>query len=479
MNSRGFPTAGVSTGWWPEVQVPKTRWATTIDGASIAYQVFGEGPLTIVVIHPWASHLEVYWEQPRFVRFMKRLSLNMRVVHLDKRGMGMSDRILEAPDVGILMEDIRAVMDAAEVERGVVFGWGGTGSAPLAALFAATHPERTIALWLDGAIHERWEPDFPLGTPPEELERGTEEFAAIWGDDDHAVECAQWCYGDRPEDCPVDDPVFLAWWTKMLRYSATPTAMITFSRMWDQTDVRGVLSSIHVPTAVACKTNPDDAGSDEVGQQGWALFNVEHIPGAQLIEIPGAAHVIWMEDPEPYVSALEAFLASFRDEQADLERTLATVLFTDIVDSTSTAAVMGDARWREAVAEHDSIAKSVVARYRGEFVRGTGDGMVATFDGPARAVRCAQAIVEAVKPLSLEVRAGAHTGEITYGGNDLAGIGVHVAARVASMAGPSEVWASSTVKDLTVGSTLTFVDVGVHELKGVPDRWHLYRVVGS
>ena len=457
--------------------VPKTRWATTADGASIAHQEFGHGDVTLVVIHPWASHLEVYWEQPRFVRFMQRLSRDLKVVHLDKRGMGMSDRIMGAPDVGLLMEDVRAVMDAAAVERAAVFGWGGTGGAPLAALFAATYPERTVALILDGALHQRQDADCPWGATEEEAEEHNAAFAAIWGDDDHAVECAQWCYGDRPEDCPIEDERFLRWWTKMLRYSATPSSMVAFSRMWDQTDIRHALPTIHVPTAVVCKTGAvDSAATADVDQRAWAAYNVDHIPGARLLELPGAAHVIWIEDPEPYVTVLERFIASVRHEEAELDRMLATVLFTDIVGSTQKAGELGDQRWRALVTRHDAIVRAMLARYRGNEVKTMGDGFLATFDGPARAVHCAQAVAEAVKQIGLDVRAGCHTGEIELLGADVGGIAVHIGARVAALAKPSEVLVSSTVKDLVAGSGLVFEDRGKHELKGVPDPWHLYGV---
>jgi pimeloyl-ACP methyl ester carboxylesterase len=189
--------------------MPKTRWATTADDASMAYQVVGHGSQTIVVIHPWASHLEVYWEQPRFVVFMRRLARDLRVVHLDKRGWGMSDRIFGTPDVGVLMDDVQAVMDASGTERAAVFGWGGTGGAPLAAPFAAAYPERTSTLLLDGQLHERWSEDHPEGVTDEEEDEWDAAIAPIWGDDDHAVECAQWCFGDRAEDCPIDDQTFL------------------------------------------------------------------------------------------------------------------------------------------------------------------------------------------------------------------------------------------------------------------------------
>ena len=461
--------------------MPKTRWATTADGASIAYQVLGEGDQTIVVIHPWASHLEVYWEQPRFVRFMRRLARDLRVVHMDKRGWGMSDRIFGTPDVSLLMDDVRAVMDASCTERAAVFGWGGTGGAPLAALFAATYPERTSALLLDGQLYERWSEDHPEGVTDEEEDAWDAAFAPIWGDDDHAVECAQWCFGDRPEDCPVDDQTFLRWWTKMMRYSSTPSSMVAFSRMWHVTDIRPALPTIHVPTAVICKTGAPETGTGRVteDQRDWAKFNTEHIPGARLVEVPGMAHVIWIEDPEPYVSALEHFLASVRDEQAELDRMLATVLFTDIVGSTDKTCELGDRRWTELLERHNQVLRAMLARYRGTEVGTAGDGFLATFDGPARAVKCAQAVCEAVRPLGLEVRAGCHTGEIELLGADVGGIAVHIGARVAALAGPSEVLVSSTVKDLVAGSGLVFEDRGEHELKGVPEKWRLYVAAAS
>jgi len=459
--------------------IPKTQWATTVDGASIAYQTLGNGEQTLVVIHPWASHLEVYWEQPLFARFMRRLARALRVVHMDKRGMGMSDRISGTPDVSLLMDDVRAVMDASDSERAAIFGWGGTGGAPLAALFAATHPDRTSALLLDGQLFNRLTPNHPAGMSDEEDDRWNQAFADIWGDDDHMLECAQWCFGSRPEDCPKDI-AFLQWWTKMMRYSCTPTSQLAFAHMWHVTDIRSALLSIHVPTAVLCKTRTaTDPAASDVDQREWAQFNVAHIPGAKLIEVPGAAHVIWVEDPEPYVSAIEEFLRSVQEEQAELDRMLATVLFTDIVGSTDKACELGDRRWTELLERHNQVLRAMLARYRGTEANTTGDGFLATFDGPARAVKCAQAICEAVRPLGLEVRAGCHTGEIELLGADVGGVAVHIGARVAALAGPSEVLVSSTVKDLVAGSGLTFEDRGERELKGVPDRWRLYAVASS
>jgi class 3 adenylate cyclase len=265
----------------------------------------------------------------------------------------------------------------------------------------------------------------------------------------------------------------------MMRYSATPTSMVAFSRMWHETDIRPALSSIHVPTAVICKVGAPLEAPDGEDQRQWAEFNLRHVPGARYVEVPGAAHVIWIEEPEPYVSALEAFLRSVEDEEAELERMLATVLFTDVVGSTDRASELGDHQWTELLGRHNAVVRAMLARYRGTEVSNAGDGCLATFDGPARAVKCAQAICEAVKPLGLEVRAGCHTGEIELlgeGGADVGGIAVHIGARVAALAGPSEVLVSSTVKDLVAGSGLVFEDRGMHELKGVPDAWHLYAV---
>jgi class 3 adenylate cyclase len=303
--------------------------------------------------------------------------------------------------------------------------------------------------------------------------------AAIWGDDDHLVELARGTFGPRPEDCPVHDERFLRWFGRLMRFSATPTSMLAFARMWQQTDIRAALPTVHVPTAVMLKTGAAPSGHNDVDQRAWAAFNSSHIPGARLIEVPGAAHVIWVEEPEPYVSALEQFIASVRHEEAELDRMLATVLFTDIMGSTEKACQVGDACWKELLDRHHGVTRAMLARYRGTEVKTLGDGVLATFDGPARAVRCAQGICEAVKPLGLEVRAGCHTGEIEMLGADVGGIAVHIGARIATLAGPSEVLVSSTVKDLVAGSGLRFVERGEHELKGVPGSWRLYAVAAQ
>ena len=269
----------------------------------------------------------------------------------------------------------------------------------------------------------------------------------------------------------VGDEDFLSWTTTYFRQSASPGAAMALNRMWYAIDIRDVISAVGVPTLILNRTSAILNPVEET------RYLAERMPAAEYVELPGADHLPWVGDQDALLQHVERFVSSTRDEEAELDRVLATVLFTDIVDSTATAAVMGDAKWRKLIDEHDRLTKAIVARYRGEYVESTGDGLLATFDGPARGVRCAQALAEAVKPLGVEIRAGAHTGEITHVEHGVAGLGVHVAARVAAMAGANEVWTSSTVKDLTAGSGLTFEDAGDHELKGVPDRWRLYRVV--
>jgi class 3 adenylate cyclase len=442
------------------VDIPKTRWAETIDGAQIAYQDFGEGPLTLVIIHGWVSHLEVYWEQPRYARFMRRLAARMRVLNFDKRGVGMSDRFERPPDLETRMDDIRAVMDAAGVERAALLGYN-SGGPQMASFFAASHPERTVALCIDPAIRDRWAPDYPWGQRDEEFERQLAEEMAIWGEAGRVLGMAH----------PPEDVEFIRWDEKISRFAATPRSMAAFSRMWFETDVRDILPTIRVPTIVLYKTEGAWFGAEP------AAYVASRIAGARAVGVPGREWTLWFEDPEPLVAAIEAFLASVHKEEAELDRVLATVLFTDIVGSTGRAAKLGDTAWKALLERHHAIVRAMIGRYRGTEIDTAGDGFLATFDGPARGVRCAQAIAEAMGPLGLEIRAGLHTGEVETIDGKVGGIAVHIGGRVGALAGTSEVWVSSTVKDLVAGSGLTFEDAGEHELKGVPDRWHLYRVL--
>ncbi len=448
-------------------QIPETRYAISQDGAHIAYQVFGTGDVDLLWITPWFSHLEIMWEWPPVAHQYQLMGSSCRVINLEQRGIGLSDRTKGIPDLETRMDDLRAVLDAAGVERCVLWGGGADGGA-LCAMFAATNPERVIGLAFWNAVaRTAWAPDYPWGTTAETLASLTAMNLRGWGIEHEAGEII------RQAGAPslAEDPAGVRWAAKVMRYMAAPGDLAPFDEMWNTIDFRAILPSIHVPTAVIHSFPESD--HDEV------VYLTQRIAGAEEIALPSDGNQpMWPNNTEAAIGALRVFIDRVRDEEAELDRVLATVLFTDIVDSTSTAAVMGDAKWRSLLAEHDRIAKGLIAPYRGTYRKSTGDGLMATFDGPARAVRCAQAFVEAVKPLGIEIRTGAHTGEVTLSGDDLAGLGVHVAARVAALAGTSEVWASSTVKDLTAGSGLTFEDAGDHELKGVPDRWRLYRVVG-
>jgi class 3 adenylate cyclase len=440
------------------MKYPDVRYAWNGDVA-LAYQVVGDGPIDLLYTDGWCSNLYMMWEGPRYGPFLRGLAQHARLIPMDRRGFGCSDRFSpdDVPPLEVLADDITAVLNAAGSERAVIMGVWQSGFP--AAVFAATHPERTAGLVLCSA--------WPTYSATEETPwlPSAEEWEGPICDDVRA----NWGTARYVPSYPIDD---LDWWVRYSSMAVAPGAFITETRRHARTDLRGVLPSIHVPTLVL-----QDVEGTEIQDPRSAQFLADRIAGSQLRPIEGGDQLHWYKGADAIVREVGRFMGDLREEARSFDRVLATVLFTDIVDSTATAATMGDAKWRALIAEHDKIAKAIVGRFRGTFVRGTGDGLLATFDGPARGVRCAEALIEAMRPLGVEVRAGLHTGEIEYGGNDLAGIGVHIGARVGSMAGPSEVWVSSTVRDLVVGSGLEFEDAGEHELKGVPDRWHLYRVV--
>jgi len=444
--------------------IPETLYAKTSDDVWIAYQTLGDGPVDLIVVHAWVSHLEIYWEQPRIAQMLRSFAKDARVILFDKRGTGLSDRISRVPDLEARMDDIRAVMDAAGSERATLLGLG--DGAALAALFAATYPERSAGLILYGGnARMTWAPDYPWGLTEDAWTREHGRIPEIWGRERYGREWAEISLlldGNDP-----DDPELFQWAAKWARYAAAPGDMLAFDRMWAQTDVRDILSAIQVPTAVI---------HGERGDQGEAAHVASRVPGAKLLPLPGARRVAWMSDLDQLSEAIRAFLGSIQHEQAAFDRLLATVLFTDIVDSTSQSAAMGDQAWGKVQDGHDLIVRAQLARFHGREIRKMGDGFLATFDGPGRAVRCAQAIVAAVPALGIEVRAGLHTGEIEVADGDVAGLAVAIGARVGALAGPSEVLVSSTVKDLVVGSGIDLRDRGAHTLKGVPGDWHLYAV---
>ena len=426
---------------------PRTRYAHSGD-ASIAYQVFGEGTVDLVLINGPASHLELMWEEPSTAHCFERLGSFARVVMFDRRGTGLSDPVSQPPTLELQMDDLRAVLDAIGLERTAMWGAGDLG---LSALFAASYPEQVTSLVLSSVS--------PRGTTvmrPELKEVFLDAIENHWGDGTLLSVFAP---------SQVSNRAFAEWWGRMQRAAASPGMARRIMDMLAETDLTAILPTIRVPTLVTHQSD-DTYIPVEVGREVAEL-----IPGARFIEYSGADTYGWTEGWA--LDDVEEFLTGRRPE-AQIDRVLATVMFTDIVGSTEYASRIGDGRWRDLLAEHHSIVRGELARWRGTEVKTIGDGFLATFDGPARAVRCAASIVEDIRQLGLQLRAGLHTGECELVGNDVAGIAVHIGARVMAQAGPGEVLASSTVKDLVVGSGLEFEDRGVHSLRGVPDQWRLY-----
>jgi len=453
----------------PGVNVPETRYATTDDGVSIAYQVVGEGPIDLVFVHSFVSHVEVFWELPEFERFVRELSSWARVILFDKRGVGLSDRLSVIPTIEARLDDLRAVLDAVGSERTLVVGNNDGGA--LAALFAATYPERTygVVLWRGGVRTAR-APDYPWGLSEDRFEERLRRRMVIWGDESSGEEAARMMFQGIGERL-AGDPAFVRWLTRLQRYAASPGDLARFSRVWFTTDARSVLPLIQVPAAVVMRIGWIDAYVEE------AKWTADQIPGAQLVLVSGDGDDVYLGDVGEAAEAIRVFAQSIEEEHAAFNRVLATVLFTDIVGSSERAAALGDQAWKQLVEQHHARVRSLLARYRGHEVDTAGDGFFATFDGPGRAVRCVQAIVRSVGTLGIEVRAGVHTGEVETIDAKAGGLAVVIGARIGGLAGPSEVLSSQTVRDLTAGSGIVFEDAGEHELKGVPDRWHLYRVV--
>jgi class 3 adenylate cyclase len=413
------------------MEVPETRYAKATDGVHIAYQVFGEGPIDLL---------------------------------FDRRGNGLSDRYVGGSTFEAGMDDIRAVMDAAGSERALLVGFQDGGM--LCTLFAASFPERTSGLVLfNTPARMTPAPDYPWGWSDE-----------VWADWLRRVEEGWGTLGftrshlESLTDVPIDDDT-VARFARVFRSSGSPGDILRLESANRDADIRGSLSAVHVPTLVIATEH------EAFIQKGEGRYLAERIAGAEFVELRVTDYTPLFEAQDPVIEHVERFARRVRDDEAELDRVLATVLFTDIVDSTAQSAAIGDRAWNEVRTQHDQLVRSSLARFRGREIKTMGDGFLATFDGPARGVRCAQAIVGGVESLGIEVRAGLHTGEVALDGDDVAGLGVAIGARVGATAGPSEVLVSQTVKDLVAGSGLTFEDAGEHELKGVPDTWHLYRVM--
>ena len=436
------------------MDVPTTQYAHT-DEVSVAYQVLGDGPLDLVVVPGMAGNVEYEWHDRRQAAFRRSLARFSRLILFDKRGTGLSDSVHGVPTLEERMDDVRAVMDAVGSERAVVMGV--SEGAAMTALFASTYPERTIGTILYGAsVHVR--------SDPERLERAVADWRQRWGTRELADHDLR-VYGPSG----LADAELRDWWPSWIRFSATPGAFAALLRMNAQIDVRHVLPAIRVPTLVLHRTG-DRPSPVEHGREIASA-----IPGATWVELPGSDHYPWLGDTEPLVATVERFVADLAVE-AELNRVLATVLFTDVVGATERASRLGDREWRRLLEAHHDLVRSHLARFRGREVDTAGDGFFATFDGPARAVRCGVAVAEAVRELGMEVRVGLHTGECELIGAKVGGLAVHIGARIAALAEPGEVLVSSTVKDLVAGSGLEFADRGPAELKGVPGEWRLYAV---
>jgi class 3 adenylate cyclase len=436
---------------------PETRYARSGD-VRIAYQTIGDGPLDLVFVPGFISNLDLVWESA-YAHFFTRLATFSRVILFDKRGTGLSDRMAGIANLEERMDDVRAVMDAVGSERAALFGVSEGG--PMSLLFAATYPERALALVLYGSYARH--PTVSAENLPEHVEL----IDRSWGTGEYML---RFMAPSR-----ADDDNLRQIFARVERQGASPSAVMAIMQMNSEIDARQILKTIRVPTMVLHRTG-DQRITLHAGR-----YLADHIPDAKFVELPGDDHSFIAERDitDRVVDEVEEFLTGSRSGAAEIDRVLATVLFTDIVDSTKRAAELGDRQWRALLDRHDEAVRRQIGRFRGNEVKSLGDGFLATFDGPARAVRCAAAIAGNVQLLGLIVRSGLHTGEIELNRGDIGGIAVHTAARVLAMARPSETLVSSTVRDLVAGSGLRFEDRGLHELRGLPEKVHLYTVVGS
>jgi class 3 adenylate cyclase len=434
----------------------RTHYAKNGD-IHIAYQVHGDGPLDLVLCGGSSTHLDVLWEEPGYRRFCEQLASFTRLIRFDKRGMGLSDRV-RAGTLEERMEDVHAVLNAVASKEAALIGTSEGG--PLSMLLAATYPERTRALVLCGAeVCERKSEDWPWGeATPEEFEESMHSLPERWG----LVRSIDWIAPSIANDATR------AWWGKVQTHSMTPADALAFMRIAFNIDARHVAPSIHLPTLIIHRAG------DRVCHVENARWLARNIPGARYVELKGVDHASFAGGDD-IVPEIREFLTGSR-ESVEPERVLATVLFTDLVGSTELIREQGDRAWRDLIERHNAAVRHELARFRGTQVNTTGDGFLASFDGPARAIRCAVAIVEAVTGLGLKVRAGLHTGECERADGELAGIAVHVGARIAATAGAGEIVVSSTVRDLVAGSGLELVDRGMHQLKGVEEPWHLFAI---
>jgi pimeloyl-ACP methyl ester carboxylesterase/class 3 adenylate cyclase len=445
------------------MDVPETRYARSGD-LHIAYQVLGDGPFDVVFVPEFWHSIEAQWEEPGFDKFLRRLASFSRLICFDERGTGLSDPVAmsELSTLETWIDDVRAVMDAVGSSKAALLGSGGGGV--VSALFAATHPDETRALVLMNSFARLTRTDdYPWGSSEEFETRIMRELELGWG---------RGSLLETVGPSVAGNPEFRAWWARYQRLGSSPGTVISVRKMLRQLDIRHVLPSIRVPTLIVHRKD------NWLVEVGHGRYLAEHVPGARYMEAPGVDYFPFVGDSETILDEIEEFLTGMRDRREE-DRMLVTVVLTDIVGSTQRVAEIGDRRWRDLIDRHDAVVRQQLARFRGREVDTAGDGFLATFDGPARAIRFALAAREAVAALGLEIRAGLHTGEVEVAGQNLRGIAVHIGARVMARALRGEVLVSSTVKDLVAGSGIDFEDRGTHALKGVPNKWHLFAVTGS
>jgi pimeloyl-ACP methyl ester carboxylesterase/class 3 adenylate cyclase len=440
--------------------VPETRYVKSGD-VHIAYQVLGSGPIDLVFVPGFVSNVEANWDSPDRANFFRRLASFCRLIIFDKRGTGMSDRSSQLFSLEQRMADVQAIMDDARSERAALFGVSEGG--PMSILFAASYPQRTAALVLYGSYAKRsWAPDYPFGWNEDKWNTVLSNIERYWGTP-KGVDLNMWA------PSIVNDEERANRTAAYFRAAASPGAVLAVMKMNREIDVRHVLPSVSVPTLVLHRLD------DRVIDVRHARYLAKHIARATLVELPGTDHIPWI-DHEAVLEEVEEFLTGER-HAPDLERVLATVLFTDIVESTERAVAVGDRKWRELLENYQTLVRAQLGHFRGREIDTAGDGFLASFDGPARAIRCAAAVRERSRSLGMEIRAGVHTGECEVMGDKLGGIAVHIGSRVASKAAPGEIVVSQTVKDLVAGSGLSFAERGAHALKGVPGEWRLYAFV--